>query len=80
MACLQISRALAYLHSKDVLHGDLTCTNVLLSKDADSPWGFTAKVCGLGISPWDHREAAQLSMRAALLHLIANLANHFNLW
>jgi serine/threonine protein kinase len=40
--------AVAYLHSMDVVHGDLKSSNVLLKAAAVTPWdsrGFVAKVC-----------------------------------
>jgi tRNA A-37 threonylcarbamoyl transferase component Bud32 len=36
--------ALSYLHSKNILHGDLTGNNVLLTVTADDRRGFVAKV------------------------------------
>ena len=46
----EIAAALAYLHSQDLLHGDLTGGNILLaSSDADER-GFTAKVADFGLS------------------------------
>ncbi len=46
----EIAAALAYLHSQDLLHGDLTGGNILLaSTDADER-GFCAKVADFGLS------------------------------
>ncbi len=46
----EIAAALAYLHSQDLLHGDLTGGNILLaSSDADER-GFCAKVADFGLS------------------------------
>ena len=46
----EIAAALSYLHSQDLLHGDLTGGNILLaSSDADER-GFTAKVADFGLS------------------------------
>ncbi len=46
----EIAAALAYLHSQDLLHGDLTGGNILLaSNDADER-GFCAKVADFGLS------------------------------
>ncbi len=42
---VQVLKALVYLHSKDVIHGDLKGANVLLSKDATQ-----IKLCDLGNS------------------------------
>jgi serine/threonine protein kinase len=39
----QILNALCYLHSRDIVHGDLKGANVLLSKD-----GEKVKLCDLG--------------------------------
>lgn len=43
--------AVAYLHSMDVVHGDLKSSNVLLKAAGVTPWdsrGFVAKVCRFG--------------------------------
>lgn len=43
----------AYLHSCDVIHGDLTSNNVLLkskAKEKDSDMGFVCKVCDFGLA------------------------------
>eukprot|EP00882_Tetradesmus_deserticola_P021070 GHRQ01022792.1.p1 GENE.GHRQ01022792.1~~GHRQ01022792.1.p1 ORF type:complete len:111 (-),score=27.24 GHRQ01022792.1:86-418(-) len=50
LLCLQatareMAGALSYLHSKNILHGDLTGNNVLLTVTADDRRGFVAKVC-----------------------------------
>jgi len=42
---LQVAKALQYLHSLDVVHGDLKGANVLISKSGD------AQVCDYGLSP-----------------------------
>eukprot|EP00879_Flechtneria_rotunda_P009419 GHRR01009861.1.p1 GENE.GHRR01009861.1~~GHRR01009861.1.p1 ORF type:complete len:626 (+),score=158.82 GHRR01009861.1:171-2048(+) len=40
----EVASALAYLHSMNILHADLTGNNVLLTVNADSKCGFMAKV------------------------------------
>ena len=42
----EIAAALQYLHRNDVLHGDLTGGNVLLTASDKDTRGFTAKVHG----------------------------------
>ena len=42
---IQVLNALVYLHSKDVIHGDLKGANVLLTKGSDE-----IKLCDLGNS------------------------------
>ncbi len=42
---IQVLKALVYLHSKDVIHGDLKGANVLLTKDSEM-----IKLCDLGNS------------------------------
>jgi len=39
----------AYLHSHNVIHGDLSSNNVLLKTDA-SPKGFSCKICDFGLA------------------------------
>ncbi|WIA40607.1 hypothetical protein OEZ86_013945 [Tetradesmus obliquus] len=49
----ELCAALAYLHSMDVVHGDLKSSNVLLKAAGTSAWdsrGFVAKVSDFGLS------------------------------
>ena len=47
----EIAAGMAYLHGMDILHGDLTAGNILLSSaDAADARGFTAKVADFGLS------------------------------
>ncbi|GFR47690.1 hypothetical protein Agub_g9438 [Astrephomene gubernaculifera] len=47
---LGISRAVAHLHSKRIVHGDLNPNNVLLKRDPTDPSGFQIKVGDFGLS------------------------------
>jgi len=46
---LEIACALEFLHSNDILHGDLSSGNVLLASSDQIPHGFTAKVADFGM-------------------------------
>ncbi|KAL3143838.1 hypothetical protein ABBQ32_003662 [Trebouxia sp. C0010 RCD-2024] len=46
----EIAGALSYLHSQDLLHGDLTGGNILLGSSDCDERGFTAKVADFGLS------------------------------
>ena len=39
-----------YLHSADILHGDLKPANVLLKSASEDTRGFTCKLCDFGLS------------------------------
>ena len=54
---VEIARGMAYLHSRDVLHADLSSNNVLLVS-ADNYRGFTAKVTDFGMSRFSARDQA----------------------
>ncbi|DBA90593.1 hypothetical protein WJX77_007250 [Trebouxia sp. C0004] len=50
MTATEIASAMAYLHSLDILHGDLSSNNVLLACNSDDQRGFTAKVADFGLA------------------------------
>lgn len=45
-----IASALGFLHSRGIIHGDLTYNNVLLQSNNEDPRGFIAKVGDFGLS------------------------------
>ncbi|PNW81044.1 hypothetical protein CHLRE_07g340300v5 [Chlamydomonas reinhardtii] len=47
---LGIAPALAHLHSKRIVHGDLNPNNVLLKRDPAKPSGYGVKVGDFGLS------------------------------
>ncbi|PRW44843.1 prolyl endopeptidase-like isoform A [Chlorella sorokiniana] len=53
VACAQeVAGALCYLHSNDVIHGDLTPSNVLLVSAAKDARRFICKVGDFGLATW----------------------------
>lgn len=46
----QLASALAYMHSRGVIHGDLSRANVLLQESSDSSCGFDVKVADFGMA------------------------------
>lgn len=41
---MQLAAAMAYMHERGVIHGDLSRANILLADSEDSPSGFDVKV------------------------------------
>ncbi|CAE6508022.1 unnamed protein product [Rhizoctonia solani] len=48
--CIQLTRAIAYLHEHNVVHGDIKGPNVLVSESG------TVKITDFGVSIMDHKE------------------------
>ncbi|PNW81031.1 hypothetical protein CHLRE_07g339850v5 [Chlamydomonas reinhardtii] len=62
---LGIARALAHLHSKRIVHGDLNPNNVLLKQDPAQPSGYGVKVGDFGLSvllPHDRTHLSNIVM------------------
>ena len=49
-AAADIASGMAFLHSRGIVHGDLTGGNVLLATDPSSPNGVVAKVADFGLA------------------------------
>jgi serine/threonine protein kinase len=49
-----IAAGMAYLHSRNVLHGDLKAANVLLASSPTAPFGMVGKVRGRGAAGPGH--------------------------
>ncbi|KAK9915620.1 hypothetical protein WJX75_001643 [Coccomyxa subellipsoidea] len=47
---LEIAQGMSFLHERNVVHGDLTGGNVLLTSSEEQPHGFTAKVADFGLA------------------------------
>ncbi|KAK9820570.1 hypothetical protein WJX72_011761 [[Myrmecia] bisecta] len=47
---LDIARGMAFLHAHNIIHGDLTGGNILLSSSSADPRGFCAKVADFGMA------------------------------
>ncbi|GLC56034.1 hypothetical protein PLESTB_001057400 [Pleodorina starrii] len=69
---LELAQALAHLHSKNVIHGDLNPNNVLLKRDASSPIGFRVKMADFGLSVMVPLQKTHMSnLRLGTLYYIA---------
>eukprot|EP00891_Asterochloris_glomerata_P001527 jgi/Astpho2/1527/Aster-05401 len=65
----EIASALMYLHSRDVLHGDLTGGNILLISSDTDERGFTAKVADFGLSRMLGSEAVNTGTYGTVTHM-----------
>jgi hypothetical protein len=66
---LDIANAMDYVHSKSIIHADLTGRNVLLASSTNSR-GFTAKVCDFGLSRLTKGgEAIQTDVLGTITHM-----------
>ena len=65
----EIASALMYLHSRDVLHGDLTGGNILLISSDTDERKFTAKVADFGLSRMLGSEAVNTGTYGTVTHM-----------
>lgn len=66
---LDIAHGLAYMHSKGILHRDLTAGNVLLVDEPSDPRGFTAKVGDFGMSRFQEAIAVNTTTYGTVTHM-----------
>jgi serine/threonine protein kinase len=45
-----VANGMAYLHSRNCVHGDLKPANVLLRRSPNAPFGHAAKVADFGLT------------------------------
>ncbi len=65
---------MAYLHSLDILHGDLSSSNILLACHNDDQRGFTAKVADFGMARMlPQGEALQTRAIGTITHMSPEL-------
>jgi len=71
--CEQIGKSIAKLHDNDIIHGDLTTSNIILSKQNNQVWLIDF---GLGF------QSPRIEDKAVDLHLIKQAleAKHFENW
>ncbi|KAK9827983.1 hypothetical protein WJX81_005140 [Elliptochloris bilobata] len=65
----EIASALTYLHSLDILHGDLSGGNILLASSNKDPRGFVAKVADFGLSRVLTAEAISTGTYGTVTHM-----------
>eukprot|EP00891_Asterochloris_glomerata_P008248 jgi/Astpho2/8248/e_gw1.00122.114.1_t len=58
MTALEVASAMAFLHSHDIIHGDLSGGNVMLTSSDTSLHGFCAKVADFGLARWEDNSLA----------------------
>jgi len=66
---LEIAAALAYLHGLNLLHGDLTGGNILLSSSHVNERGFCAKVADFGLSRTVGSEPIDVNTYGTVTHM-----------
>ncbi|DBB02594.1 hypothetical protein WJX82_002554 [Trebouxia sp. C0006] len=66
---LEIAAALAYLHGLNLLHGDLTGGNILLSSSNVNERGFCAKVADFGLSRTVGSEPIDVNTYGTVTHM-----------
>lgn len=69
----EVAAAMAYLHARNVLHGDLTGNNVLLTASDRDSRHFSAKVADFGLSRVLHGEAVTTRTYGTITHMSAEL-------
>jgi len=66
---LDIAKAMAFVHSRGIIHADLTGRNVLLSTSECRPLGFIAKVCDFGMSRYTYGRPFPTKILGTITHM-----------
>ncbi|KAG2454256.1 hypothetical protein HYH02_001289 [Chlamydomonas schloesseri] len=69
----EVAAAMTYLHSRNILHGDLTGTNVLLTASDRDERHFAAKVADFGLSRVLQGEAVTTRSYGTITHMAQEL-------
>eukprot|EP00931_Biecheleriopsis_adriatica_P085487 TRINITY_DN5_c0_g1_i1.p1 TRINITY_DN5_c0_g1~~TRINITY_DN5_c0_g1_i1.p1 ORF type:complete len:716 (+),score=136.43 TRINITY_DN5_c0_g1_i1:956-3103(+) len=64
-----IAEAMAYVHSRSIIHADLTGRNVLLASSASDPRGFVAKICDFGLAQKSQGEPFATNILGTISHM-----------
>merc|ERR1712137_1380847 len=70
---LDLAGAMAYVHSRSVIHGDLTGRNVLLTGSADGSSKFVAKVCDFGLARYTYGHSFSTKVLGTITHMAPEL-------
>jgi serine/threonine protein kinase len=73
-----VASGMAYLHRRNVLHGDLRSANILLTRDSAAPCGLAAKVADFGLSNALLRGCTHRSVNAkgSVRHMAPEMLRH----
>ncbi|KAK9814720.1 hypothetical protein WJX72_010481 [[Myrmecia] bisecta] len=72
----EVAAAMIYLHQRDILHGDLSGGNVLLSSSSLDKRGFTAKVADFGLSRLLTSPSVTTKTYGTITHTAPELITH----
>lgn len=71
---------MAYIHAKDILHGDLCGGNILLTASGRDERGFVAKVADFGLARLLDAEAIMTQTYGTVRGAVPHSVEHSCLW
>ncbi|EFJ40490.1 hypothetical protein VOLCADRAFT_46661, partial [Volvox carteri f. nagariensis] len=70
----EIASAMAYLHSRAIVHGDLKTANVMLQRQDSDPRGFIAKLADFGLARQLAGRGAEDGMLVSRIGTVTHMA------